>query len=289
MFLKHFQLRSEPFAVAPDPAFFYAGPEHREALASLYYVILQRRGCGLMSAGSGMGKTLVLNCLREQIAGVADVISLHGPMNGTELMDSVAGGLGIAAASSGGYRQLRAIEQILIQKFRGGRRTVLMIDGAEQLPADAIDALQILVALETDKGNLLDVLLAAQPMLGDALSAPKFERLRQSIDVSCRLIPFDEKRTAEYLWHRVMKAGSNRNLFTSEAAALLAGATRGIPRRINQLAHQALAAAWSRDAALVDEDAVWGVLYDLPVPDLAEWGRELSAASSKELMVVSHA
>lgn len=292
MFLKHFQLRSEPFAVAPDPAFFYAGPEHREALASLYYVILQRRGCGLMTAGAGMGKTLVLNCLREQIAAFADVIFLHGPINGIELIDSVADGIGISEAYAlerGGYRQLRAIEQVLIHKLRSGRRTVLMIDGAEQLQRDGFEALQTLVALETNKGKLLDVLLAAQPMPVDALSSPKFERLRQSVDVSCRLLPLDEKRTAEYLWHRVTKAGSNRNLFTADAAALLAAATRGIPRKINQLAHQTLAAAWSRDAALVDEDTVWGVLYDLPVPELAEWGRELSTAESKELMVVSHA
>ncbi|MGD1097935.1 MAG: AAA family ATPase [Bryobacteraceae bacterium] len=292
MFLKHFHLRSEPFAVAPDPAFFYPGPEHREALASLFYVIMQRRGCGLMAAGPGMGKTLVLNCLCEQIASFADVIFLHGPMSGNELIDSLAASLGILEAS-GRYWKLRAIEQVLTRKGRHGRRTVLIIEGVEQLHGVAIEALQTLIALETREGKLLDVLLAAQPILTDTLSSPKFERLRQSIDVSCRLAPFDEMRTAEYLWHRVMKAGSKRSLFTKEAAGLLATATRGIPRLINQFANQTLTAAWSRNVAQVDEDVVWGVLYDLPVSDLpvadlAEWGRGLSASSPKQLMAVSH-
>jgi general secretion pathway protein A len=291
VFLKHFHLRAEPFAVAADPAFFYPGPEHREALASLYYVVLQRRGCGLMAAGSGLGKTVVLNCLREQIANFADVIFLHGPMNGGELIDSMIDALAIRGVSvdGGRYRQLRAIERVLFQKARTGRRTVLMIDSAELLHAEAIDSLQTLVALETKEGKLLDVLLAAQPALVNLLRAPRFERLRQSIDVSCCLAPLDEKGTEEYLWHRVVKAGSKKTLFTREAAELLAAATRGNPRRINQLAHQALAAAWAHDSSHVDEEIMWGVLYDVPLPDLVEWGHALSAGASQELMVVNHA
>jgi type II secretory pathway predicted ATPase ExeA len=105
-------------------------------------------------------------------------------------------------------------------------------------------------------------------MLMRALALPSLERLRQSIDASCGIAPLDATRTAEYLCHRLTIAGAPQNLFTDQASGLLAEFTRGVPRRINQLGHQTLARAWHRGCDRVDEDTVWEVIYELPVPEL---------------------
>lgn len=267
MFLSHFRLNADPFAVALDPAFFYPSPDHREALAALYYVVTQRRGCGMILAETGMGKTLVLRYLRKLLGAAADTIFLSAPLNGAELLDSLAAGLGIPPEIEARHRQLRAIEEMLATKSRE-RHVILAVDDADRLSIDALDLLQTLCGFENATGKTVNVLLAGRPSLMRSLAAPSLERLRQTIDAACGIAPFDEAGTAEYLSHRLMRAGANQNLFTDGASGLLAAVTRGVPRRINQLGHQTLARAWSRGCDFVDEEVVWEVLYDMPVPDL---------------------
>jgi len=268
VFLTHFRLNADPFAVALDPEFFYPGRDHREALAMLYYVVTQRRGCGMMLAETGLGKTLVLRYLRRLIGSGADMIFLTAPLDGPELLDSIGVELGIPPEISARHRRLRVIEETLAAKSRKGRQVILAIDDADQLTADAFELLQIVCGFENANGKTMDVLLSGRPALMRALASPVLERLRQTIDASCRIAPLDPKATAEYLSHRLTRAGSTHNLFTDEAAGLVAAVTQGVPRRINQLGHQTLARAWSRGFDRVDEDVVWEVIYELPVPDL---------------------
>lgn len=268
MFLSHFRLNAEPFAVGLDPAFFYPGPDHREALAALYYVVTQRRGCGMILAETGMGKTMVLRYLRKMIGAGADTIFINGPANGAELLDALAAGLGIAEEIEGRHQRLRAIEGLLAQKSAARRHVILAIDDADRLTVDAFDLLQTVCGFENAGGKTIDVLLAGRPALMRTLAAPGLERLRQSIDACCGISPFDEAGTAEYLCHRLTRAGASHNLFTDEASGLITAVTRGVPRRINQLGHQTLARAWSRGSDCVDEEVVWEVLYEMPVPEL---------------------
>jgi len=268
VFLSHFQLKTDPFAVALDPAFFYPGPDHREALSALYYVVTQRRGCGMILAETGMGKTLVLRYLRKLIGAGTDVILLDAPLDAKELLDTLGTKLGISPEVSARHRRLQAIEETLAAKARKGRHAILAIDDADRLSGDAFDLLQNVCGFENSNGKTIDVLLAGRPSLMRSLAAPSLERLRQSIDASCGIAPFDAVETAQYLCHRLMGAGASHNLFTDEASGLMAAVTRGVPRRLNQLGHQTLARAWSRGADWVDEDIVWEVLYELPVPDL---------------------
>jgi type II secretory pathway predicted ATPase ExeA len=281
VFLTHFRLNADPFAVALDPAYFYASPDHREALATLFYVVTQKRGCGMMLAETGVGKTLVLRYLRKLIGAGADMVFITGPLNAAELLDSIAAELGIAPTVTGAHRQLRAIEETLAIKSRKGRQAVLAVDDVDQLTPDAFELLQILCGFENAEGKTVELLLSGRPTLMRALAAPSLERLRQSIDASCRIAPLDSAATAEYLYHRLLCAGATHNVFTDEAAGLLAAVTRGIPRRINQLGHQTLARAWSRGSDRVDEDVVWEVIYELPVPDLLACGPPL--VGKKEL------
>lgn len=267
MFLSHFRLNAEPFAVALDPAFFYPGPDHREALAALYYVVTQRRGCGMILAETGMGKTMVLHYLRKLIGAGAATIFINGPANGDELLDALAAGLGVEEIE-GRHQRLRAMEELLALKSAQRRHVILGIDDAHRLTVEAFDLLQTVCGFENAGGKMIDVLLAGRPSLMRTLAAPGLERLRQSIDASCGISPFDEAGTAEYLCHRLTRAGATHNLFTDEASGLITAVTRGVPRRINQLGHHTLARAWARGSDCVDEEVVWEVLYEMPVPEL---------------------
>jgi len=268
MFLKHFKLDQDPFGVAPDPSFFYLGPEHAEALASLYYVFSQRRGCGLVLGEAGLGKTVTLRYLRALIRNQAHVVVLSGPMKGTELLRAVAAGLGISGVGSAAYEQRRAIEEVLLARSVRKRRTVLFIDNAEQLSMPALQTLQDICALENSKAKLIDVLMGGNQALLTTLQSPALERLSQRIEVTRRIVPLDGKRTAEYLAHRTQRAGAKQDLFTENAAHLVAAAALGVPRKINALAHASLVCAWSRGADVVNDTIVREVLGSLQVPAL---------------------
>jgi general secretion pathway protein A len=272
MFLKHFQLEVEPFGVAPDPNFFYFGPDHSEALAALYYVFTQHRGCGLVLGEAGLGKTVTLQYLTAHIRSVADPIVLTGPMNGMELLQALTMGFGISGLGSATYHHRRALEQILLARTAWHRRTVLCIDNAELLSTDALQTLQDLCGLETTTGNLIDILMTGNRNLLPALQAPALEPLSQRIEVSCRISPLDVHRTAEYLAHRTHKAGAKRDLFTADAANLLAAAACGVPRRINALAHQSLVCAWAHNATNVCEAIVHEVLCSLRTSEVNHIG-----------------
>jgi type II secretory pathway predicted ATPase ExeA len=276
VFLSHFHLHTEPFAVALDPAFFFPGPDHREALATLYYVVREHRGGAVMLGETGVGKTLVVRYLKKLLGAGVSMMVLSGPMESADVLDSLCAELGIRGVE-GRHRQLRAIEEAFAGRIGKGRRTVVAMDDADQLSFDALELVQILCGFETAQGKPFDLVLSGRPVLLRALAAPSLERLRQTLDASCRIAPLDPAGTAAYLEHRMRKAGARGSVFTAEAAELVAAVTRGVPRRINQLGHQVLAEAWSQGAGAVDEEVVWGVLYELPVPELLMAGPAVTA------------
>jgi MSHA biogenesis protein MshM len=129
VFLSHFRLNSDPFAVALDPAFFYPGPDHREALAALYYVVTQRRGCGMLLGETGMGKTLVLRYLRKLLGPAAETVILAAPMDGSELLEAICRAFSVEGAGLSRHARLAALEERFTGKRRQDRRAVLARDG----------------------------------------------------------------------------------------------------------------------------------------------------------------
>ena len=61
MYLKHYNIKSRPFSISPDPKFLWHGEKHAEALAGLEYGIIENKGFVLLTGGIGTGKTLLIN------------------------------------------------------------------------------------------------------------------------------------------------------------------------------------------------------------------------------------
>ena len=61
--------------------------------------------------------------------------------------------------------------------------------------------------------------------------------------------------TAGYLTHHLKIAGRADTLFSADAITLIHNAARGYPRAVNNLAINALTAAFARNQAIVDEKA----------------------------------
>ena len=158
---------------------------------------------------------------------------------------------------------LDALHHRLIELAGAGKSTVLLIDEAQALPEDTLEALRLLTNLETEQHKLLQVVLFGQPELDATLARHEFRQLRQRITFAYRLRPLDVRDTGRYLQERLSVAGyRGEPLFSNAAVRLLVHGSGGIPRLLNILGNKALMAAYGQGRRQVGVAQVRSALAD---------------------------
>ncbi len=260
MYLEHFGMQEMPFSLTPDTEFFYSYGAWQEAFDVLMVALRSGEGFIKISGEVGTGKTLLCRKLLSSIDGEEFVTAwLPNPcLTPAALRMALADELGIRyPRNQGQHRLLSLINEALIDINACGRRVVVLLDEAQALPDDTLEALRLLTNLETEKSKLLQVVLFGQPELDERLARPGLRQLCQRISFSHRLQAIDRDGLPGYLAHRLLVAGYHgKPLFTAEALAVLFEASRGVPRLINILAHKSLMAAFGRGLSTVDRDCV---------------------------------
>ncbi len=267
MFLEFFGLREQPFGVSPDPRFLYLGPAHREALASLYYGIEADRGFLSLVARPGMGKTTLLFHLLAKFAHTARTAFIFQTQcNSREFMRFLLAEIGIENETNDFVRMHEQFNRCLVQEARAGRRFIVVIDEAQNLDASVLETVRLLSDFETPQAKLLQIILVGQPSLADKLASPSLTQLRQRITSLSGLTPLSPLEIQRFIDHRLKVAGHNgRTLFTPEALALLADASEGIPRQINNYCFHSLSLACAERKKTVDLEIVREVANDLDI------------------------
>lgn len=247
IYLEHFGLLEPPFSLTPNTGYFLASPGHREALNLLLFALRSGEGFVKVTGEVGTGKTLLCRKLMCQLG--SDFVTAylpHPPTGADALISTVAEELGFEAPPDRN-RALRELTRLLVEMDGAGRRVVLLLDEAQVLPEDALEAVRLLTNIETEKTKLLQVVLFGQPELDHRLAQASLRQLRQRIPFAYRLRPLDRDELEVYVKHRLRVAGQRGSpLFTPAALDVLARASGGIPRLVNVLAHKTLLAAWGR-------------------------------------------
>ncbi len=163
----------------------------------------------------------------------------------------------------GDYPNLfKYLQDFLYGQYANGRRTILIIDEAQNLEPEALEHLRMISNINADKFQILQLILVGQPQLRDLLLAPKLHQFAQRISSDFHLRPLDEREVANYISFRLQAVGSPRPLFTSEACSLIATASGGIPRMINVLCDTALVYGFANDKKVVSDQLVRDVIAD---------------------------
>lgn len=247
MYLQHFGLREPPFTLTPDTEFFFKNGSHQEALNVLLIALQGGEGFIKVTGEVGTGKTLlcrkVLSLLDDSFVAAYIPNPFLGP---TALRMALAEELGIAFARDiGQHRLLKLINERLVELSAADRRVVLLLDEAQALPDDSLEALRLLTNLETEKRKLMQVVLFGQPELDTRLAQRSLRQLRQRIAFSYQLHPLSRHTLGEYVQHRLFVAGHRGPaLFSRAAVRRLYRSSSGIPRLVNLLCHKALMAAY---------------------------------------------
>src|SRR5229473_5514032 len=253
MFEQHFGLTAKPFGKTPDPSFLYESDQHKEALARLEYAV-EEKELALLVGDIGSGKTTLSRALIDRIGESRPIILLINPrLTPTQLLRSIATGLGIDPPPRYRNELLDRIHTRLFELYEQSREPVLIIDEAQLIPSKAtFDEIRLLTNFQLDDQNLLSVLLIGQPELETRLERAPYAALRQRIGMRYRLGPLSLEETARYVDHRIRVAGGSRNPFTDDAVRAMHAVSDGIPRLLNTLATTALLDAYGDDARTID-------------------------------------
>ena len=257
-----FQLKQAPFAITPDPAFVYLSGAHQEALAHLLYGVGQGGGGGFvqLTGEVGTGKTTLCRCLLEQVEKTTHIALILNPLlNPEELIEAILHELQLDELSAVSHKQrLDQLNEYLLKAHTAGERAVIIIDEAQNLPAETLEQLRLLTNLETNTDKLLQIILLGQPELRDLLGRNDLRQLAQRITARFHLTPLNSEETIAYVKHRLAVAGKPgaHNPFTEAALKAIYRASSGVPRLINTVADRALLAAYANEQSLIDRKLI---------------------------------
>jgi putative secretion ATPase (PEP-CTERM system associated) len=267
MYDDHYGLSGRPFALTPDPKFWFDTATHRKAMAYLGYGLSQGEGFIVITGDVGAGKTTLVGHLMATIdRDRLHVIKLvSSQVDGDDLLRIVATGLGVETAGLMKAQLLVAIERGLHSIARAGRRTLLIVDEAQALHTGALEELRMLSNFQAGGHALLQIFLLGQPEFRAALhGSDRLEQLRQRVIAMHHLDPMGAEEVEPYVLHRMSLVGWNgRPKFTPDAFAALYRGSDGVPRRLNQLAGRVLLFGAIEQADVIDAKVVDAVIADI--------------------------
>ena len=243
MYLYHFGLTELPFTLTPNTNFFLALEPHNEALAVLMTALKTGEGFIKVIGEVGTGKTLLCRKLLNEIPEHFVTAYIPNPyLNPDELRRAVALELGVKQAQRMSAQLLtQRIQNRLLELHSKGHSVVLILDEAQALPAQSLEALRLFTNLETETRKLLQVVLFAQPELDQRLAQTEFRQLCQRITFSYQLRAMNSNEVQQYIQHRLHVAGyKGAALFSDKLCKKITKVSKGIPRLVNVLCHKML-------------------------------------------------
>ncbi len=264
MYLDHFGLQRMPFGLTPDTRYFCDLPGHRAALNVLCIAVGSGEGFVKITGEVGTGKTLLCRQFLADMEGCAPCAWLPNPvLRPHEMRLALAHELGLTIAAGDSQALLvRKLELHLLELAQRGQPAILVIDEAQALPDESLEALRLLSNLETERQKLVQIILFGQPELNARLASDHFRQLRQRIAFSYDLPPLRRPEMQAYLNHRLRLAGASTPLFSGAALQSIALLSRGIPRLGHVLAHKALIGAYGRGSPQARLREAWAAACD---------------------------
>jgi type II secretory pathway predicted ATPase ExeA len=253
MYEAFYNLREKPFTLLPDPGFLFLSDKHRMALTLLEYGLMNQAGFTVISGDIGTGKTTLIRHLldhmdREHTVGL--ISNTHREFG--ELLQWILLAFNLDHAGMNKVEMYQRFIDFIIDEYAHNRRTVLIVDEAQNMAAETLEELRMLSNVNADKDQALQVILVGQRELRDTLQRPDLVQFAQRISVDYHLQPLSEDEVAGYIRHRVEVAGGNPELFDAAACQAVHRFSGGVPRLINLLCDTALVYGYAQEQQPID-------------------------------------
>jgi putative secretion ATPase (PEP-CTERM system associated) len=266
MFAEFYGLAGHPFQISPDHRFFYGSKNHKKALAYLTYGLQQGDGFIVIVGDIGAGKSTLVAHLLSQLAPDEYLVSkiTSTQIEADDMLRLVAGSFGLPHEGSDKATLLRRLENFFRETQDRGKRLLLIVDEAQNLPDRSLEELRMLSNIQFGERPPLQSFLVGQPQLQRIMSAPGLEQLRQRVIASYHLGPMEAAETVAYIEHRLMLVGWRRDPeFADEAFQLIHRHSGGIPRRINTICTRLLLYGMLEECHRIEPAAVGEIMTEL--------------------------
>lgn len=266
MYEEFFGFSGSPFRLAPDPKFFFGSKSHNKAMAYLHYGLRQAEGFIVITGEIGAGKSVLIGHLLDQLdrSNVLAANLVTSNLAPEDLLSHILSAFRIEPSGSGKTAEIEAFEDFLFDQMNHGRRVLLIVDEAQNLPTRTLEELRVLSNLEYEGTPLFQVFLVGQPDFRDTMARSDMEQLRQRVIAAYHLEPMSRAETQAYIEHRLTHVGWNGDpTFSAAAYDAIFTATGGLPRKIHKLCNRLLLFASVEKAHAIDGAAVALVLSDL--------------------------
>lgn len=264
LYTEHFGLSERPFSLVPDPDFLFWSPPHQRAYAMLEYGIMTRAPITLITGEVGAGKTTLLHHLLKTVPDdvrIGLIANAHGDRG--ELLRWVLLALEQPTETGATYVDLFGqFQSFLIGEYAAGRRVILIFDEAQNLSRESLEELRMFTNINSNKDELLQLVLVGQPELRDIVRRSDLTQFAQRVSASFHLSAMDAPMMRSYIAHRLRVAGAAHEIFARSAADLIHEATGGVPRLVNQLCDLSLVYAFTKNQQRVLRLTVQQVLDD---------------------------
>jgi len=277
MYRAFYALKAKPFSLVPQAEFLYMSEQHRRALSLLEYGLVKPSLFSMVTGEVGTGKTmLVRHILRRLNASVTLGIIANTHSAFGEFLQWTLRAFNIEHAGLDKIQMMLVFQNFLMHQYVKNRRTVLVVDEAQNLSIDALEELRMVSNVNVDRQHLLQIILIGQPALRDKLRRPDLQQFAQRIETDYHLRPLSEEEIEPYVEHRLKVAGrAEPGLFDAGALAAIYRISRGVPRIVNLVCDTALVYGFASQRRQIvaatmeelsrDKEAAGGWLFD-PAP-----------------------
>jgi general secretion pathway protein A len=266
MYAEFYHLKGLPFQLTPDPRFFFGSAGHTKAMAHLTYGLHQGEGFIIITGEVGAGKTTIVDLLLSQLDRSSCVAAkiVTTQLGGDDMLRMVAASFGLYQPGMEKAAMLRRIEEFVAANAKAKKRSLLIVDEAQNLSTAALEELRMLSNLVVGGTVPLQSFLLGQPQFRAALASPELEQLRQRVIASYHLGPMSEVETKAYILHRLKTVGwQNDPVLSEDVFTTVYQETGGIPRRINTLCSRALLFGYLEERHALDANVVTQVAAEL--------------------------
>ncbi len=260
MYTQYFGFRKPPFKITPDSGFFYTNAVFLDAHCNLLDAIDEQRGLNLLTGDHGTGKTTLLKRLAQDLDDSVHFIYLQNSnLTPEDLVGRLLDKLGVEEAG----RSRAPLEALIVQlrdhmKILSERQQscVLFVDDAQNLPADTLGVLPLLIQAE-DGSNQLQMVLSGSPELLVKLTDPALSAASQLVAEHAKLDRLPAGEIAAFIDHQIRVAGSMRSdIFSEPAIREITQTTSGRPSDINQVCDKALEIAYRQKTQVVTREII---------------------------------
>lgn len=295
MYESYFGLQHSPFLLTPDTERFVDLPGHKACMALLEYALEANEGFIKVTGDIGTGKTLLCRMFLKHLQNDNSkqhhrVVYIPNPLlSALGLLRTVASNLGIRNTDELAQADLfAAVQNRIVALGRTGRTTVILIDEAQSLPPDTLEALRLMSNVESETRKLVQIFLFGQVELDALLNEFRFRQVKQRIANQYHLPSLDRGNTQRYLNQRIQLAGrEGEPLFSTALARELSELSGGVPRLINILAHKTLLSAYSEGHTRPTMKDLEQARRDTELPKLQRHQRWLLSATGSIMLAAA--